>query len=352
MTLQFVLLDDSASQAAEMAGLSGKSAVVEARGPLAVFKPEMGRVPVFVMTRFDEKKLATLADYRGKGILLYPQPDDDKALPESLMRSELVLMPVRLESLATLSFSHTMKSLELLFNEFSPDDFNLGHENHFEVLQSGMINRFFHTEGKHLKEAVLRMAHRVRSQRTREAVAYTLRVPANTPLFALDEAIDVLEIAVPPERPILFAVRFDKSPQSPVRVSACIATPGQPAGGVQARVDAQPTYLGKTVVIVEAFAFREIDEKEMEKLCRDNGIEPDDADRFYDLIYARSDETADLIRDLAGASGQGARVELIAQKLADGFIDARVLEELSRLFGLDPRMILQPAEELKKKTVT
>ena len=103
-------------------------------------------------------------------------------------------------------------------------------------------------------------------------------------------------------------------------------------------------------MIVEAFAFRQIDENEMVNLCRDNGLDPDDADRFYDLIYARSDETADLIRKLRTALLNGDREELIAQKLAEGFIDVRILEELAGLFTLNADTILKRAEEIGKKS--
>ncbi len=87
----------------------------------------------------------------------------------------------------------------------------------------------------------------------------------------------------------------------------------------------------------------------MEQLCRENGLEPDDADRLYDYIYTRSDETADLIKGLRTASSKADREEMIAQKLADGFIDAHILEELATLFALNGNAILARAEVLKQK---
>jgi len=348
--LLFVPMDETASQAIDMAALSPKSgrSGIFARGSKIATEP--GQLPVFVTTGLDGEALDAVAGFPGRAFLVFPEPPAEVKLPEKLLKSGVVLVPVRVESLATFSFSQILKNLEILFNDYSPDDFNLGSEDYFAELKPGVFNRFFFAEGKHLKEAVLRMAHRVRSQRIKEGVAYTLRVPANTALFALDEAIDVLEIALPPDKPIFFAIRFDRDNQAPIRISALVATPEQATSDIQSRIDSQATYLGKLSVIIEAFAFRDIDEKEMEKLCRENGLEPDDADRLYDLVYARSDETADLIRKLRTAMGNGDRVELIAEKLADGFIDVRILEELTGLFGLDPDAILKRAEEIKKKT--
>jgi hypothetical protein len=346
----FVAMDEGASKALDMAAISPKSARKDALEGRLTLTPKPGEVPVFVTTDLQRGKLEAAAGYPGKALLVFPEPPADMKLPEKLLESRLVLIPVRLESLASFAFSQTLKSLEPLFNEYSPDDFNLGSEDYFAELKPGLFHRLFHTEGKHLKEAVLRMAHRVRSQRIKEGVAYILRVPANTALFALDEALDVLEIALPPDKPIHFAIRFDKDAKAPVRISALVATPELATGDLQARIDAQPTYLGKLSVVIEAFAYRDIDEKEMERYCRDNGLEPDDADRLYDLVYARSDETAELIRNLRSAIGKGEREELVAQKLAENFIDVRILEELTGLFGLDANAILARADEIKKKT--
>ena len=345
--LLFVAMDDGASQAMDMASLSSRSERSDWQ-PGRAF--EASRVPVFVTTQSDDATLLAAASAGVRGFVLFPEPPADRRLPEKVLAGGLILVPVRVESLAAFSFSQILKSLEHLFYESSPDDFSLGSEDYFGELKPGVFNRFYFAEGKHLKEAVLRMAHRVRSQRIKEGVAYTLRVPANTALFALDEAIDVLEIAVPPDKPIHFAVRFDKDNRAPIRIAALVATPEAATSDLQARIDAQPTYLGKLSVIIEAFAFRDIDEKEMENLCRENGLEPDDADRLYDLVYARSDETAELIRALRSRISAGERVELIAQKLADNFIDVRILEELTNLFGLDADTILKRAEEIKKKT--
>ncbi|WP_457596724.1 hypothetical protein [Hydrogenimonas sp.] len=348
--LLFVALDDTASQAIDMASLSPRSDRAEMSGGGPKLEIEPGKLPIFVATAATPSLLEALGGYKGRGFLVFPEPPQDAKLPQKLLESGIVLVPVRVESLATLAFSQTLKSLEYLFDEYSPEDFNLGSEDYFGEVRPGLFHRLFHAEGRHLKEAVLRMAHRVRSQRTKEGVAYILRLPANTALFALDEAIDVLEIAVPPEKPIYFAIRFDKSKDTPVRISALVATPEAATTDLQSRIDAQPTYLGKLSVVIEAFAYRDIDEKEMEKLCRENGLEPDDADRLYDLVYARSDETADLIRRLGSAMGQGEREALIAEKLAEGFIDVRVLEELANLFGLRADTILKRADEIKKKT--
>ena len=346
--LLYVPLDEAASNAIDMAQISSKSEKMN--HPIDLSQIDGGRMPVFVATVGDEALLKRAAAYKERAFLLFPEPEEGKSMPKELLKSRLIFIPVRLESLASLSYSQTIKSLEQLCYDSAPDDFNLGSEHYFQEMPTGLFHRFYHAEGRHLKEAVLRMAHTVRSIRIKKGAAYTLHLPANTALFALDEAIDVLEIAVPPDKPIFFAVRFDKRLQSAVRVSALVATPDIPASDLQRRIDGQRSYLGKLAVIVEAFAFRQIDENEMVDLCRDNGLDPDDADRFYDLIYARSDETADLIRKLRTAPLAGDREELIAQKLAEGFIDVRILEELAGLFALDADAILKRAEEIGKKS--
>ncbi len=346
--LAFLSLDDHAEHALKMAELSAKTLQLTAVDE----KVNEGVIPVLIATESQSLETAARLARQRQGqrlFLLFPEPSAEKRLPEALYAEHVTLIPVQVDSLAAFAFSHVIKTLELLFLEFSPDDFNLGDENYFASLKGGLFHRFFHVEGRHLKEAVLRMAHRVRSRRIREGVAYVIRVPANTALFALDEALDVLEIAVPPERPIHFAIRFDKESQTAVRISALIATPEHASSDLQSRIDAQPTYMGKLATIVDAYAFREVDEKEMENLCRDNGLEPDDAERFYDLIYGRPEETAELIRALRATPSKAGREELIAQKLAEAFLDVRVLEELAGLFGLSAEAILQRSEVLKKQ---
>ncbi|WP_353662543.1 hypothetical protein [Hydrogenimonas sp. SS33] len=339
----FIPLDETARQAVTMAGLTSHSEVTE---PEAARKHAQGSALIFVTSQIDAGLPERLQHYKGRKILLFPDPEENKGLAETLLKSDLVLIPVRVESLARLSFSQAVKSLETLFVELSPDDFNLGEEDIFDVLRPHLFHRFYHAEGRHLREAVLRMAHRIRSLRHKESVAYTLRVPAQTPLYSLDEALDVLEVALPPDKPLLFAIRFENKSDN-TRISALVGSPFHLRSDLQSRIDAQPTYLGKTAVIVESFAFREIDEKRMAELCRDNGIEPEDADRLYDLVYVRADETAELIRKLREARTAQEREEMVAQALSEGFIDVKILEELTHLFGLSPHTILARAETLK-----
>lgn len=344
-TLRFVTLDETANQAAEMAALSNRCEIVDRTGkPLDL---ERGSMPtVFVVSRLDDETVGKLSTWQGRGIVLFPEQGEGSALVERLLGTSLVPVPVRLESLARLSVSHAVKSVETLFVERSEQDFSLGEEDPLDVLKPHMLNRFHYTEGRQLREAVLRMAHRVRGQRRKEGVAYILEVPANTTLFSLDEAIDVLEIAVPPEQPIFFAIRFPKG-LSHVRITACIASPTHAVSDIQSRIDAQPTYLGKTAVIVENFAEGKIDEKKMDELCRDNGIEPEDADRLYDIFYVRSDETVTLMQNLRTARNSEERIEAVARALADNFIDVRILEELSNLYRLPSDRIIDLANTLQ-----
>ncbi|WP_456380417.1 hypothetical protein [Hydrogenimonas sp.] len=343
--LRFIAMDETAMQALEMTNLRQGSRIEEGR--VQSFRSSSGSgVSVFVASRLDEEVVEKIAGFSGKGILLFPDPGEPVPLLEKLMQSSLTLVPVKLESLATLSFSHAVKSVETLFLEGSDQDFELGEEDLFDVLEPHTLHRFHYTEGRQLREAVLRMAHRVRSIRRIESVAYILEVPANTALFALDEAIDVLEIAVPPESPLFFAIRFVKG-ASHVRITAAIAAKGHGVSEIQQRIDAHPTYLGKTMVIVEYFANGKIDEKRMEELCRENGIEPEDADRLYDFLYVRGDETAELMRKLRTAGSDGERIEAIAKALADNFIEVRILEELANLYRLPADRILKRAGELQ-----
>ncbi|WP_300360979.1 hypothetical protein [Hydrogenimonas sp.] len=343
--LHFIAMDETAKQAVEMANLTKKSVIVDAGGLSSVFTGSPG-VSVFVVSHLDETFADAVSGFKGKGILLFPDPGERTPLIDKLLKTPLVLIPVRLESLATLSFSHAVKSVERLFVESSDQDFELGEEDLFDVLKPHTLHRFYYTEGRQLKEAVLRMAHRVRSVRRIESVAYILEVPANTALFALDEAIDVLEIAVPPEQPLFFAIRFVKG-VTHVKITACIAARTHMTSDIQSRIDAQPTYLGKTAVIVEYFADGKIDEKRMDELCRENGIEPEDADRLYDLFYVRADETAELMRTLRSARSEEERIEAVARALADNFIDVRILEELAHLYRLPPDRIIARAGELQ-----
>ena len=343
--LIFLPLDETARQAVQMAGLSSYSGVVDASKPGEI---PAGAVPVYVSTSLDEGVLRFVESKKGRGLFLFPDPEEAKELAERLLKTEPVLIPVKVESLARLGFSQAVKSVESLFVEYGPDDFSLGAEEIFEVLRPHTFHRFYHAEGKHLREAVLRMAHRVRTLRHKESVAYLLRIPAQTPLYTLDEALDVLEVAVPPDMPLYFAIRFETK-SSNIRISALVGSAFHVRSDLQMRIDAQPTYLGKASVIVESFAFRDIDENRMAELCRDNGIEPEDADRLYDLVYARSDETADLIRKLRDARDVQERVQLIADALADGFIDVRILEELVHLFRLPPEEILHLADRIKEE---
>ncbi len=346
--LQFIALDDTASQSLDMAGLSSRSERLDAQaaGRIPVSR-EPGKVPVFLLTKPDGKILKILQSFRGDGFLLFPEPEGNEPAVDTVLKTALVPVPVRVEALATLSFSGAIRSVELLFCETAVDDFSLGAEDPFEVLRKGMMNRLLFAEGKHLREAVLRIAHRIRTQRNKEGVVYILRIPAKTPLFTLDEALDVLEVAVPPDKPLHFAIRFQKDESAQVRISAFVATPERAVSDLQMRIDSQPTYLSKTAVIVESFAAREIEEAELDRLCRDNGIDPEDADRLYELVYTRSDETAELIRKLKNAAGAVERSELVARALAENFIDPHILEELASLFRLDAAGILARSEEIR-----
>ena len=345
--LRYIALDETSLQALEMANLTRHSEVVDgARTPLKLTDDRC--VNLFVVSRLDGRLLENVELLKERGILLFPEPERMNPVLEEILKSALVPIPVKIETLATFSFSQVAKSVETLFVESSDQDFNLGAEEPFDVLRPHIFNRFHYAEGRHLREAVLRMAHRVRSQRRLESVAYTLMVPSNTTLFALDEALDVLEVAVPPEKPLYFAIRF-VSETSRVKISACIAGQMQLASGIQARIDAQPTYLGKLGIIVDSFANGEIDEKRMESLCRENGIDPEDGERLYDMIYGRADETAGLIRHLRESQSVEERVEAVAKALADGFIDIRILEELTNLFGLSPDKIIARANVLRRE---
>ncbi|BDY12034.1 hypothetical protein [Hydrogenimonas cancrithermarum] len=345
--LQFIALDEAALQAIEMANLSKHTKVVAPTPERTMKTADTGRLPVFVVSSLDDRMEKAIRSFQGRGLLLFPEPERTGPMTENVLKSGLVPIPVKLESLATLSFSHAVKSVETLFLEATPEDFMLGAEDHFDVLKPHTFNRFYHAEGRHLREAVLRMAHRARTLRRIEGIAYTLQLPADTPLFALDEALDVLEIAVPPETPLLFAIRFDKDTASHVKISACIGSQTHMTSDIQTRIDAQPTYLGKTAVVVESFAANEIDEKLLEALCRDNGIEPEDADRLYDILYLRTDETASLMRHLRESRNTEERIDAIAKALTDGFIDVKILEELAILYRLPPDEIIARANGLK-----
>jgi len=344
-TLTIVPMDDTARQAVEMAALTARSEVL----PYERIDPDAPPEGVTIaITTSPEADLRRLERFRRGTILLFPDPEDRKNLAEALLKSECVLIPVRVESLARIAFSEALKHVEMLFVKTSPDDFMLEEENLFDVLRLHTFHRFFHAEGRQLREAVLRMAHRIRSLRAKESIAYVLRIPLQTQMYMLDEALDVLEVAMPPESPMLFAIRHEKE-ASRVRVSALVGSPFHVRSDLQTRIDAQPTYLGKTAVIVEQFAANAIDERRMEELCRENGIEPDDADRLYDLVYVRSDETAELIRHLRTETN-AARIQRIAETLAEGFIDVKILEELTYLFDLPADTIIARAEEIRKKT--
>ncbi|WP_300366315.1 hypothetical protein [Hydrogenimonas sp.] len=345
--LRFVALDDTAVQALEMANLTRHSEIVETEESLQS-GTDSRIVTVFVISRLDDTSLQTINMFRGRGIVLFPEPERMNPLVESVLKSLLIPIPVKLETLATFSFSQAAKTVETLFIDSSDQDFMLGNEDLFEVLQPHIFNRFYHAEGRHLREAVLRMAHRVRSQRRLESVAYTLLLPSNTTLFALDEALDVLEVAVPPEKPLVFAIRFGKE-VSRVKISACIAAPMHLTSGIQSRIDAQPTYLGKVAVIVDSFAMGEIDERKMLTLSQDNGIDPEDADRLYEMIYVRADETAGLMRHLRESRSGEERIEAVARALADGSIDVKILEELTALFGLSADAIVARANTLRQQ---
>ncbi|WP_456401760.1 hypothetical protein [Hydrogenimonas sp.] len=348
--LQFIALDDTASQSLDMAGLSPKSERIDAQAAGRIpASADPGKVPVFLLTALDEETLKALRSFRGEGFVLFPEPEGNDPAVEAVLKTPLIPVPVRVEALATLAFSGAVRSVELLFSETSTDDFSLGAEDPFEVLRKGMMNRLLFAEGRHLREAVLRIAHRIRSQRSKEGVVYILRIQAKTPLFALDEALDVLEIAVPPEKPLHFAIRFQREEEAQVRIAAFVATPERAASDLQMRIDAQPTYLSKAAVIVESFAAREIEERELDRLCRDNGIDPEDADRLYELVYTRSDETAELIRKLKIAADARERTELVARALAENFIDPHILEELASLFRLDAAAILARTDEIRAK---
>ncbi|WP_201353148.1 hypothetical protein [Hydrogenimonas urashimensis] len=343
--LRFIPMDSAAQQSVEMANLTRRSEIATLTGPS---EPSSSAVHVFVLSAFDDSSLQKIAGFKGRGILLFPDQETSGPFIEKVMKSSFVPVPVKLESLAALSFSHAVKSIETLFVESSEQDFSLGEEDLFAVFQAHRLNRFYYTEGRHLREAVLRMAHRVRSRRGIESVAYTLTVPANTALFSLDEALDVLEIAVPPEKPLHFAIRF-ASGTNHIKISACIASSERTPSDIQSRIDAHPTYLGKLAVIVEGFADGKIDEKRMDELCRENGIEPEDADRLYDIFYVRADETAALMRHLRESRSADERIELIAKALADNFIDVRVLEELANLYRLPADRIIARAGALQEE---
>ena len=346
-TLQFIALDETALQAIEMANLNRHTEIVVVTPEHTMKTPDTGRLPVFVVSLLDEQTAKALSTFQGRGILLFPEPEHMGPITDRVLKSDLVPIPVKLESPATLSFSHAVKSVETLFLESTSEDFTLGAEDHFDVLKPHTFNRFYHTEGRHLREAVLHMAHRARALRRIEGIACMLHLPGDTSLFALDEALDVLETAVPPETPLLFAIRFHKDPASHVRISACIGSPMHMRSDIQTRVDAQPTYLGKTAVIVESFASDEIDERVLETLCRDNGIEPEDADRLYDILYIRTDETVSLMRHLRESQNPDERIDAVARALTDGFIDIKILEELVTLYRLPPDEIISRVNGLK-----
>ncbi len=339
--IQFIALDNAAAQAIEMANLGASSTMVQTKGnDLKSLASSPGVETLLVagdaatLERLDPKTLPPASS------LLFYETETSKKSAERLMESGMVLIPVQAESLAALALSRALKEYESLLVESSSEDFSLGEESVREVFKPGAFNRLFYAEGRHLREAVLRMAHIVRSRRVSEGIAYVLHLPPDTPLFALDEALDVLEMATMPKTPVYFAIRFDEKGATRIRIAAFAVTPSGIADELQNRIDSQPTYLGKVAVIVEHFAMGKIDEKEMEKLCRDNGLDPDDADRLYDIFYVRSDETADLMRRLRESRSESERVDAVAKALSDNFIDVKILEELAILYRLSPDAIM------------
>ncbi len=343
--VRYVILDNAAAQAAEMANLSTSSDIVHARGnPIPRdFAPDAQTLFVAgeasTLDRLDPSSMPT-----GASLLFYETDTTRKSVDRIMQSSGMNLISVQIESLPALALSRAIKEFESLLIEGSAEDFSLGEVSAKEVLKPESVNRLFFCEGRHLREAVLRMAHTIRGRHVNEGVAYVLHLPLEIPLFALDEALDVLEMATMPQSPVHFAIRFNEKKDMRIYISAFAITPPEMADEMQMRIDAQPTYLGKLAIIVEHFAGGKIDEKQMEKLCHDNGLDRSDADRLYDIFYTRSDETADLMRRLRETQNGEEKIEMVAKALADNFIDARILEELSIYHSLSPEAVIIRAQ--------
>lgn len=352
MKLRCMALDPNAEQALQISLSGDKDRLGIESFDISALATGEDAVNLIVSSHLDNesvKLLDPLKQITAKNILIYPDSEESAKLIKSIILSNIIPSPIQIESLTTLALSSTLDILIDILTEPKDEDIIFGVENPTEIFRNEYFVSTWSQSGISIESCMLSTVRSVWEIQSAYGIAMVIHVHPEMTLITLDELLDLVESRISSNSKLYIVYKNDLSKEEKPYITLILSRYLPKNTSFQELLDKEEGYLSKVAMIIDWFNSGVINAVQAELLAKDNGIEPGDLEKVYNIVYEYPERVAETIKELREAPNDTFKIDIIAKSVKEGVVDTVILEELAYTHNLPIELIVKKVEMESKQ---
>ena len=352
--IQVIALDKIAHQALDLAELSKfdeiskiepkqlSSAVVSGYHQILV----LSELNADVLSKITEE-LALMEDV----IILLPNMDQ-----ESEEITQLILLGVRvifspLDTLLTVSLSHTLEILEIIFYGNNTEmEISTDHEDIYQVMIKGTVSEFYEESGANISTTMMSVLNTPKGFSNTCGALVLFEVAEDFPIMDIADTLNIAEDIFPKACALIFETRNTHTNLDYVKIICMVSRYVDFKPSLQQKIHESRTYLNKVATIIDAYAEGLISGEEADLLGKRNEISIEDLGTIYEVAYENPIEIVKIMRAMKNEKlSEDKKIHMIAKAVVDTSIDNDVLEEIALTHKLSIDEIISTSKQIREE---